>query len=68
MKKKPLLPPAATPAAPELATEAHDGTPQYGNYGHAAVAPIPESAPEPTPDHRTDGGDVFDLRNEQTTL
>ena len=64
MKKKPLLPPAATPAVPALATEAHDGTPQYGNYGHAAVEP----APEPTPDPRTDGGDVFDLRNEQTTL
>lgn len=64
MKKKPLLPPAATPAVPELATEAHGGTPQYEDYGH----PPAEPTPQPTPDHRADGGDVFDLRNEQTTL
>lgn len=64
MKKKPLPSPAATPAVPELATEAHDGTPQYGDYGH----PSTEPALEPAPDHRADGGNVFDLRNEQTTL
>ena len=64
MKKKPLLPPAATPTAPELATEAHEGTPQYGDYGQ----PSTEPEPEPALDHRTEGGNVFDLGNEQTTL
>ena len=65
MKKKPLPPPpAAAPVGPDLATEAHEGTPQYGEYGHPATAP----APEPAPDHRAKGGNVFDLHNEQTTL
>ena len=64
MKKKPLLPPATTSAVPELATEAHNGTPQYGGYRHLATKPVPK----PAPDHRTEGGNVFDLRNEQTTL
>ena len=64
MKKKPLLPPTTTPAVPKLTTKAHDGTPQYGDYGHSPTKPAPESAP----DHRVEGGNVFDLRNEQTTL
>ncbi|WP_210521171.1 hypothetical protein [Hymenobacter terricola] len=64
MKKKPLLPPPTTPAVPESAAKAHNGTPQYGDYGH----PSTQSGPEPAPDRRAAGGNVFDLRNEQTTL
>ena len=45
MKKKPLLPPATTSAVPELATEAHNGTPQYGDYRHLATKPVPKPAP-----------------------
>ena len=63
MKKKALAKaaPVALPtisttvATPELATKAHEGTPQYGDYG-------------PAPDHRADGGDVYDLSHEQTAL
>lgn len=68
MKKKPLtaLTTAELTAAPipDLATQAHEGTPQYGDYGHLATEPEPALPP----DHRADGGNVFDLRNEQTTL
>jgi hypothetical protein len=66
MKKNPLPTPAATPpAAPaELATKAHEGTPQYGDYGHPPAAP----APPPVPDHRAEGGNAYDLRHEQTAL
>ncbi|MET4072854.1 hypothetical protein [Hymenobacter sp. UYCo722] len=64
MKKKPLLPPTATPAVPKRTTEAPNGTPHYGDYGHPPTRPDPA----PAPDHRTEGGNVFDLRNEQTTL
>lgn len=65
MKKKPLLPlSAATPVVPDRTTEAHEGTPRYGDYGHPAAAP----APEPAPDNRAEGGNGYDLRNEQTTL
>jgi hypothetical protein len=68
MKKKSLLTPAAVPGttppiAPELATEAHAGTPHYGDYGHPSANPAPAA-----PDHRTDGGDVYDLSREQTEL
>lgn len=64
MKKKPPLLPATTPAVPAQATEAQNGTPQYGNFGHPPIEP----AAEPAADHRAEGGNVFDLRNEQTTL
>ena len=64
MKKKPISQPAVAPVVPDLATKAHDGTPQYGNYGH----PSTEPKPEPASDQRAVGGNVFDLRNEQTTL
>jgi len=66
MKKKPLpapVPSAALPATPELAAKAHEGTPRYGDYGHPPAAPAP-----PAPDHRADGGDVYDLSHEQTAL
>ncbi|TDN38810.1 hypothetical protein E4631_21145 [Hymenobacter sp. UV11] len=60
MKKKPSTPAPLTPA---LATAAHEGTPAYGDYGHqhAAPAPLP-------PDHRAEGGNVYDLTKEQTAL
>lgn len=64
MKKNPPLPPPAAPVVPDLAAEAHDGTPEYGEFGE----PSTEPAPEPAPDHRAEGGDVFDLRDEQTAL
>ncbi|MBU6120672.1 hypothetical protein [Hymenobacter siberiensis] len=64
MKKKPLLPPTTTPVVPDLAADAHEGTPEYGEFGE----PSTEPAPEPAPDHRAEGGNVFDLRDEQTTL
>jgi hypothetical protein len=62
MKNNPL-PTAAAPVV-ELATLAHEGTPRYGDYGH----PSTEPAPVLPPDRRAEGGNVFDLRNEQTTL
>ncbi|AMJ65992.1 hypothetical protein [Hymenobacter sp. PAMC 26628] len=62
MKKKPA-PLATPPATPELATKAHEGTPEYGDYGHPPTAPTP-----PAPDHRADGGDIYDLSHEQTAL
>lgn len=64
MKKKILLPPIITPTEPELATKAHEGTPQYGDYGHPATL----TDAVPPADRRAEGGNVFDLRNEQTTL
>ena len=53
MKNTPL----PTPVAPvrELATLAHEGTPRYGEYGHAAAAPVLVSRPDP----RAAGGNVF---------
>jgi hypothetical protein len=63
--KKPLLPKSILiPRVPELATKAHEGTPQYGDYGHPSTAP----APVLPSDRRAEGGNVFDLINEQTTL
>lgn len=63
--KKSLLPTLiVTPRVPELATKAHEGTPQYGDYGHPSTL-APPSAP---PDRRAEGGNVFNLLNEQTTL
>ena len=65
MKQKPLPAPLAVPATakPELATKAHEGTPQYGDYGHAPAAPVPLA-----PDLRAAGGNVYDLSHEQTAL
>lgn len=68
MKKKPLPAPTPRPAAnqpatPELATKAHEGTPQYGDYGHPPADPTP-----PAPDQRAAGGNVYDLSHEQTAL
>ena len=65
MKNKPKTSLAPNPATPELALQAHEGTPTYGDYGHPTVAP---TAPVRPPDRRAEGGNVFDLRNEQTTL
>lgn len=63
--RKPLFPaPILTLRVPERATKAHEGTPQYGDYGH----PSTEPAPALPPDRRAEGGNVYDLRNEQTTL
>ena len=62
MKNKPLTPPIAPIV--ELTTQAHEGTPQYGDYGHPATEPEPVQPP----DRRAEGGNAFDLRNEQTTL
>ena len=63
--KKTLLPtPIVTPRVLELATKAHKGTPQYGDYGHASTLP----APVLPPDRRAEGGNVYDLRSEQTSL
>lgn len=64
MKKKPLTPPSATPTMQELATKAHEGTPQYGDYGHPSTEPVSVRPP----DRRAEGGNVYDLRNEQTTI
>ena len=50
---------------PELALQAHEGTPHYGDYGHPTIIP---AAPIRPPDQRAGGGKVFDLHNEQTTL
>ncbi|WP_223650577.1 hypothetical protein [Hymenobacter psoromatis] len=68
MKKKPLpvptpLPAADLPTTPVLAMKAHEGTPQYGDYGHPSAEPTPLA-----PDHRAEGGDVYDLSHEQTAL
>ena len=64
----PMLPelPAAEPAPKliEEASPADEGTPKYGDFGH----PDAEPAPLPLPDHRAEGGNVHDLRNEQTAL
>ncbi|GAB3638998.1 hypothetical protein GCM10027422_45890 [Hymenobacter arcticus] len=57
------VPGARQSATPELAATAHAGTPRYGDYGHPSAAPTP-----PAPDHRTDGGNVYDLSHEQTAL
>lgn len=62
MKKKPLL--TAVVPTLELATKAHEGTPRYGDYGHPSTEPVPTMLP----DRRAAGGNVFDPRNEQTTL
>jgi hypothetical protein len=62
--KKSLLFAPIIPAIPELATQAHEGTPRYGDYGHPSTAP----APEKPADTRAAGGNVFDLRNQQKTL
>jgi hypothetical protein len=64
MKKSILLTPVVVPAVRELATMAHEGTPCYGDYGHPSVAPVPEKRV----DTRAAGGNLFDLRNEQSTL
>jgi len=64
MKKKPTSLPNTIPLAPELATKAHKGTPQYGEFGELSTVPTPV---QPL-DKRAEGGNVFDLRNEQTTL
>lgn len=64
MKKKPASLPYTMPLAPELATEAHKGTPQYGEFGQLSKVPTPVLPP----DRRAEGGNVFDLHNEQTTL
>ncbi len=65
MKKKPIAPPSTvTPLVTELAAKAHEGTPQYGDYGQPATVPPPVRPP----DQRAAGGHEFDLRNEQTTL
>ena len=52
MKNKPLPTPAAVylsapPAAPELATKAHEGTPRYGDYGHPRAAGDNVARPQP---------------------
>ena len=64
MKKKPPLPPADTPAGPGRPTEAQKGTPQHGNFERPPIEPAAESAA----DYRAAGGNMFNLRNEQTTL
>jgi hypothetical protein len=64
MKKNPSpLLASIAPASTELATKAHEGTPHYGDYGHppAALTPL-------APDHRAEGGNVYDLSHEQTAL
>ena len=67
MKKKPLPAPAIAPGAtPELAIQAHEGTPRYGDYGHPLAAPTTPAAP--APDQRAAGGNVYDLSHEQTEL
>ena len=65
MKTKPVTSPAPVPATPELALQAHAGTPRYGDYGHPPAAP---TEPIRSSDPRAAGGYVFDLHNEQTTL
>jgi len=63
MKRQPVAQPR--PATPDLALKAHEGTPAYGDYGHPPVA---SDAPPRPPDRRAEGGNVYDLGNEQTTL
>lgn len=64
MKKKPLPAPAIAPGAtPELAIQAHEGTPQYGDYGHPLTAPA-----APVPDQRAVGDNGYDLSHEQNKL
>ncbi len=67
LPKLPLLPglPAAEPAPKllEEASPADEGTPKYGDFGHPATEPAPVLPPE----HRAEGGNVFDLTNQQTT-
>ena len=68
MKDKPITAPipleAAADPSPELASRAHEDAPKYGDFGHPATEP----APVLPPDHRAEGGNVFDLLNQQTTL
>ncbi|MDB5236443.1 MAG: hypothetical protein JWR44_3436 [Hymenobacter sp.] len=54
MKNKPLLPPDTAPV-PELATQAHEGTPRYADFGYPSVAPVLVGPP----DTRAAGGNVF---------
>jgi hypothetical protein len=61
MKKKPVARPRSTTF--DLALKAHEGTPQYGDYGHPPAAP----AARPS-DRRAEGGNVYDLSNEQSGL
>ena len=42
--KKPPHPPKP---APDLATQAHEGTPHYGNYGHPAASEAANDTPAP---------------------
>ena len=65
MKNKLKSSSAPVPVIPELALQAHEGTPHYGNYSYPPIIP---AAPIRPPDQRAGGGKVFDLHNEQTTL
>jgi len=62
MKKKPLI--CAVAPTLELVTKAHEGTPRCGDYGHPPI----NSVPVLPPDRPAAGSNLFDLRNEQTTL
>jgi hypothetical protein len=62
MKKNPLSAPVVPiVSTPALARKAHEGTPQYGDYGQPPAAPAPLE-----PDLRANGGNVYDLSHEQT--
>lgn len=63
MKHKPVARPRAT--TPDPALKAHEGTPIYGDYGHPPAA---ADVPPRSPDRRAEGGNVYDLGNEQTAL
>ena len=65
MKNKLKSSSAPVPVIPELALQAHEGTPHYDDYGYP---PIISAAPIRPSDQRAGGGNVFDLHNEKTTL
>ena len=65
MKNKLKSSSAPVPVMPELALQAQEGIPYYGDYGHPTIIP---AAPIQPPDRRAEGGNVFDLHNEQPTL
>lgn len=61
MTKKTVARPRPTTSG--LALKAHEGTPQYGDYGHPPA--VPAARP---PDRRAEGGNVYDLSSEQSGL
>lgn len=60
--------PTPTNAQPTDEQAAHDGTPQYGNFGHPADSKAPRHSQDPTNDGSNDNPDEFsELRDKADT-